>query len=156
MAPPIVTPPERMKPSVTTLARGKSSQSRPRGHHSAGVAFSIGSTTVPSARMPDGLAPTSTTGGTYSIARALMPVALLVMSSCHGITRSTGTPPGAKKAAYAWPLTRARDDRIEAARFGVAMLNRQALLVARSRREGLDRAVAEVDGPSRRPSPSRG
>ena len=81
MAPPIVTPPERMKPSVTTMARGKSSHSRPRGHHSAAWPSASGSTTVPSARTPDGLAPTSTTGGTYSIGRALIPVARLLMSS---------------------------------------------------------------------------
>ena len=72
-----------------------------------GVTLGVGLNHRAVGQVPDGLAPTSTTGGTYSIGRALMPVGAVADVKLNGITRSTGAPPGAKKAAYASPLTRA-------------------------------------------------
>src|SRR5258708_2103206 len=94
-----------MKPSCSTIGRTYRAQPSPRGHHNAMWPLASGATTVPSGSVPDGLAPTVTTGGTYSIGSAVTPEARLLMSSSKGTVRSSGTPSGVKKAPYASPVT---------------------------------------------------
>jgi hypothetical protein len=102
----MTTPPDRMNPSVSMIGRTKRSHGRPRGHQIAAWPAVSGST-GPDGRTPDGLAPTETTGGTYSIGRPAMPGARLLISRVNGTTCSYGTPSGVKKAPYASPVTRA-------------------------------------------------
>src|SRR5450759_1491688 len=94
-----------MNPSSSTIGRTYRAQRRPRGHQSAVSPLASGATSVPPGSDPAGLAPTVTTGGTYSIGSAVTPEARLLMSSSKGTVRSRGTPSGVKKAPYAWPVT---------------------------------------------------
>src|SRR5690242_4166919 len=87
LEPPMTTPPERMKPCCSTIGRTYRAHGRPRGQKIAACPSTSAATVCPPGIVPEGLPPGTTTGGTYSIGKAV-PDARLLMSSSNGTTCS--------------------------------------------------------------------